>query len=165
MNINIDNYEAYLIDYLDGQLSEEESRQLKQFVTQQSLDFDELVQDLPTLEPQPIEYEHKETLKKKATIIPLIAKIAAAAAVVALLFGLLWNRNNTTPQEQPMAEQKIDEIMNEIPEQVRNDESRLPEFVSEPITNNSSTINNQQSTKPSQRKLKSLTTSFHFWPT
>ena len=47
MNITIDNYEAYLIDYLDGNLNEDETRQLQQFVAAQGLDWAELTEGLP----------------------------------------------------------------------------------------------------------------------
>lgn len=104
MNINIDNYEAYLVDYLDGQLSETECRQLKQFVARQGLDFDELVKDLPELEPKTVTYEHKDSLKKKAKVIPLLTKIATAAAAVTLLFVLFWNQNEIPTKQLPLAE-------------------------------------------------------------
>ena len=39
MNITIDNYEAYLLDYMDGQLNPEKTLQLKQFVAAQGLDW------------------------------------------------------------------------------------------------------------------------------
>ena len=37
-NINIDNYEAYLLDYLEGNLSPDKAEQLKAFVVAQGLD-------------------------------------------------------------------------------------------------------------------------------
>ncbi len=45
----------------------------------------------PRLVPPQVVYEHKDALKKTA-VIPLYAKVAAAAAAVALLFGLFWQR-------------------------------------------------------------------------
>lgn len=106
MNINNDNYEAYLVDYLDGQLSDDECRQLKQFVALQGHDLDALVSDLPYLEPQAIEYVHKESLKKQAKMLPLFTRVAAAAAAVTLLFALIWNQNDTQPEPLPMAESR-----------------------------------------------------------
>ena len=126
MNINIDNYEAYLVDYLDGKLSEDESMLLKQFVTMQGLDFDELVQGLPSLEPQPIEYERKESLKKKATVLPLYIKVASAAAVIALLFGLFLNRHEPSPQDQPMAENEP-ELIQPIENVLETQATEVPE--------------------------------------
>ena len=48
--ITIDNYEAYLLDYMEGNLSPDEAEQLKAFVAAQGLDWDELTEELPHLE-------------------------------------------------------------------------------------------------------------------
>lgn len=175
MKINIENYEALLIDYMEGGLNDAEIQQLNTFCIQNHIDFEDLSENLPVLESSneiydgkenlfksesvafndidedqcklepdtSIVFKGKESLKKKAITLPLLAKIAAAAAVVALLFGLFWNRNENRPQDQPMAEQQIDEFLNKIPEQVQNDEKHLPELVSESNTNNSSPLTNK----------------------
>lgn len=179
MKISIDNYEAYLIDYMDGRLNDAEIRQLKAFCVQNHIDFEELTEDLPVLEStddifdekeylfknkiipfgsinednyeerfiayqellldgeeereveefadknpfllkdlriygncrlEPdtaIVFKDKENLKKKAVILPLYAKIAAAAAVIAVLFGLFWlpkNENDTANQQPVLVE-------------------------------------------------------------
>ena len=48
-NITIDNYEAYLLDYMEGNLSPDEAEQLKAFVAAQGLDWNELTEELPHL--------------------------------------------------------------------------------------------------------------------
>ena len=126
MKIDINNYEAFLIDYMEGRLDSAEIQQLKAFCDQNNIDFEELTQDLPVLDSPDITFEEKEclfksetapfddmddnlcklepdtsivfkdkeSLKKKAVILPLYAKIAAAAAVIILLFGLFWLPKN-----------------------------------------------------------------------
>lgn len=139
MKININNYEAFLIDYMEGRLDSAEILQLKVFCDQNNIDFEELTEDLPVLDSPDITFEEKEcllksetapfddmddnqcklepdtsivfkdkeSLKKKAIILPLYAKIAAAAAVIILLFGLFWlpkNENDGTNQQPVMVE-------------------------------------------------------------
>ena len=65
MNITTDNYEAYLIDYLDGNLSADETEQLKQFVAAQGIDWTELTEELPHLEAPQIVYESKNNLCRR----------------------------------------------------------------------------------------------------
>ena len=179
MKISINNYEAYLIDYMEGRLNDAEIQQLKVFCTLNHIDFEELTEDLPILkspndsydekeqlfknkivpfdginennyeerfiayqellldeeekrevedfveqnrflikdlrayakcklEPDTnIVFEDKDSLKKTAIVMPLYAKIAAVAAVIALLFGLFWlpkNENNSINQQPVLVE-------------------------------------------------------------
>ena len=104
MNITIDNYEAYLVDYLDGNLSESETKQLRSFVAAQGLDWDELTEELPHLEAPALAYENKEGLKKKATVVPLYAKIASAAAATGLLLTVSLWPEKSLPKVDPIAE-------------------------------------------------------------
>lgn len=139
MKININNYEAFLIDYMEGRLDSAEIQQLKAFCDQNNIDFEELTESLPVLDSPDITFEEKEcllksetvpfddmddnlcklepdtsivfkdkeSLKKKAVILPLYAKIAAAAAVIILLFGLFWlpkNENDGTNQQPVLVE-------------------------------------------------------------
>lgn len=105
MNINIDNYEAYLLDYVEGNLSPEEATQLKQFVAAQGLDWDELTSPLPHLEAPQIAFEGNR-LKKKRAVMPLYVKIASAAAAAGLLFTIgLWPEKQL-PKMEPIAELK-----------------------------------------------------------
>ena len=75
MNINTDNYEAYLLDYQEGNLNESEARQLKEFVLAQGLDWDELTEELPKLGVPNLVYENKEALKKRTKKVPLFVQI------------------------------------------------------------------------------------------
>ena len=109
-NINIDNYEAYLLDYLEGNLSPDEAGQLKAFVAAQGLDWDELTEELPHLEAPTLAYENKEGLKKKATVVPLYVKIASAAAAAGLLLTVgLWPEKSL-PKVEPIANLKPIEV-------------------------------------------------------
>ena len=117
MNITTDNYEAYLIDYLDGNLSDDETEQLKQFVAAQGLDWAELTEGLPHLEAPQIVYQNKSALrslslskgrsdKEKRHIVPLYIKIASAAAAAGLLLTIgLWPEKSL-PEVEPIAELK-----------------------------------------------------------
>ena len=108
--ITTDNYEAYLLDYMEGNLSPDEAEQLKAFVVAQGLDWEELTEELPHLEAPQIAYENKESLKKKATIVPLYVKIASAAAAAGLLLTVsLWPEKSMTKVE-PIANLKSIEI-------------------------------------------------------
>ena len=179
MKISINNYEAYLIDYMEGRLNDAEIQQLKVFCTLNHIDFEELTEDLPILESpndsydekeqlfknkivpsgsinednyekhfiayqellldeeekrevedfveqnrflikdlrayakcklEPdtsIDFEDKDSLKKTAIVMPLYARIAAVAAVIALLFGLFWlpkNDDNNTNHQSILVE-------------------------------------------------------------
>ena len=115
MNITTDNYEAYLIDYLDGNLSADETEQLKQVVAVQGLDWAELTEELPHLEAPQIVYQNKSDLrslslskgrsdKEKRHIVPLYVKIASAAAAAGLLLTIgLWPEKSL-PEVEPIAE-------------------------------------------------------------
>ena len=106
MNITTDNYEAYLLDYVEGNLSPEGAAELKAFVAAQGLDWDELTEDLPHLEAPEIAYEGKERLKQKPKVVPMYVKIASAAAAAGLLFTLVWKPNETLPKQELLAELK-----------------------------------------------------------
>lgn len=106
MNITIDNYEAYLLDYVEGNLSPEGAAELQQFVAAQGLNWDELTEDLPHLEVPEIAYEGKERLKQRPKVVPMYVKIASAAAAAGLLFTLVWKPNETLPKQELLAELK-----------------------------------------------------------
>lgn len=105
-NITIDNYEAYLLDYMEGNLSPDEAEQLKAFVAAQGLDWDELTEELPHLEAPQIEFEDKERLKKKGAVVPLYVKIASAAAAAGLLLTVTLWPEKTLPKVDPVVELK-----------------------------------------------------------
>ena len=115
-NITIDNYEAYLLDYMEGNLGPDEAEQLKAFVAAQGLDWNELTEELPHLEAPQIEFENKERLKQRPlslskgrpnrTIIPLYVKIASAAAAAGLLLTVTLWPEKQLPKVEPVAELK-----------------------------------------------------------
>ena len=120
MNITTDNYEAYLIDYLDGNLSADDTELLKQFVAAQGLDWEELTEDLPHLEAPQIVYQNKSKLRpewiasflamtqsgSKKNIVPLYVKIASAAAAAGLLLTVSLWPEKSLPKVDPIAELK-----------------------------------------------------------
>jgi len=90
-NITTDNCEAYLLDYMEGKLSANETEQLKVFVAAQGMDWKELTEELPHLKVPTVAYPDKASLKKKGAIVPLYVKIASAAAAAGLLLTVtLW---------------------------------------------------------------------------
>lgn len=117
MNTNIysDNYEAFLLDYLEGNLGPDETAQLKAFVAAQGLDWEELTEELPHLTAPELVYQDKDNLKQRAlslskgrplNAIPLYAKIASAAAAAGLLLTIgLWPEKSM-PTIEPVAELK-----------------------------------------------------------
>ena len=105
-NITTDNYEAYLLDYLEGNLGPDEAEQLKAFVAAQGLDWNELTEELPHLEAPQIEFENKERLKKKGALVPLYVKIASAAAAAGLLLTVTLWPEKQLPDVEPVAELK-----------------------------------------------------------
>ena len=123
-NITIDNFEAYLLDYMEGNLSSEMTTELKTFVAAQGLDWDELTEELPHLKAPQIVYEGKEKLKdpepveeskgrssdNKRTIVPLYIKIASTAAAAGLLLTVTLWPENSMPKVEPIANLKPIEI-------------------------------------------------------
>lgn len=66
MKINRNNYESFLIDYLDGRLMPDEVAEVKTFLLNNpdiAAEFENL--SLTTLTPDPVEFNDKESLKKK----------------------------------------------------------------------------------------------------
>jgi len=112
-NITTDNYEAYLLDYMEGNLSADETKQLKAFVASQGLDWEALTEELPHLEVPTVAHPDKESLKKKGTIVPLYVKIVSVAAAAGLLLTVtLW------PEKQPPTVEPIAELKPILPERI-----------------------------------------------
>lgn len=106
MNITADNYEAYLLDYIEGKLSHEEAAVLHAFIVSQGLDWDELTEAMPHLKAPQIEFKNKQRLKKKSVVVPLYVKMASAAAVTGLLLTIgLWPEKQR-PKVESVAELK-----------------------------------------------------------
>lgn len=109
-NITTDNYEAYLLDYMEGNLGPDATQRLQAFVAEQGLDWDELTAPLPYLEAPQIAYVDKERLKKKTVVVPLYAKIASAAAAAGLLLTVtLWPQKQL-PKLEPLGDLKPIEV-------------------------------------------------------
>ena len=105
-NITTDNYEAYLLDYMEGNLNADETKQLKAFVAALGLDWNELTAPLPYLGAPQVAYDAKEKMKKKAAIVPLYVKIASAAAAAGLLLTVSLWPEKSMPKVEPIAELK-----------------------------------------------------------
>lgn len=116
MNITLDNYEAYLLDHMEGNLSEGETEQLKAYVAAQGLDWAELTEPLPHLEAPETVYEKKESLKKRTAVVPMYVKIASAAAAAGLLLTVTLWPEKSMPKVEPIAELKpIEAIQINLP--------------------------------------------------
>ena len=168
MNITIDNYEAYLLDYMEGNLGPDEAGQLKAFVAAQGLDWDELTEPMPYLEAPEVTYEGKEGLKQrslslskgrssdKTKVIPLYVKIASAAAAAGLLLTVgLWPEKSL-PKVEPIAELKPIQghvTLNEEP--MRLVPRRTIQFVDvQPVKNQ--TVEKQASPKAVAERVEAL---------
>ncbi len=69
MNINIKNYEAFLLDHIEGRLTKHQSILLKAFIHQHPElgKWEELSAALPNLIPEVLAYDLKNNLLQKAT--------------------------------------------------------------------------------------------------
>ncbi len=89
--ITKDNYQAYLLDFLEGSLSKENKRELELFLEKNPQFADELKSYEESLFLVPdldIKFEDKETLMhKKRFLFPLWAKYSSYAAAILLLIG------------------------------------------------------------------------------
>ena len=91
MKTNLENYEERFVDYMEGQLSADEMREVEAFVAQHpELEEDFKLFCSTKLEPDTsVVYTKKESLMQRTTVIrPLFVRIIAAAACVALLIGI-----------------------------------------------------------------------------
>ena len=121
-NITTDNYEAYLLDYTEGNLSPDEAEQLKAFVAAQGLDWNELTEELPHLEAPQIEFDNKERLMQRSLssskgrsndskrVVPLYVKIASVAAAAGLLLTVSLWPEKSMPKVEPIASLKPIEV-------------------------------------------------------
>ena len=137
-NITTDNYEAYLLDYTEGNLSPDEAEQLKAFVEAQGMDWNELTEGLPHLEAPQIEFD-KESLKKKGAIIPLYVKIASVAAAAGLLLTVsLWPEKSMQKTDTIAELKPIKAQLNLNEEPMRIIPRRIVQFVNtQPIESQS----------------------------
>lgn len=89
--ITKDNYQAYLLDFLEGNLSKEDKRELEVFLEKNPHFADELKAYDESIFLSPdltIKFEDKETLMhKKRFIFPIWARYSSYAAAILLLIG------------------------------------------------------------------------------
>ena len=68
--IDLNNYEAYLLDYLEGHLNEDLSHELQVFaLSRPELEIDLEVNELPTIEKEEIHFDRKDRLKKELDMV------------------------------------------------------------------------------------------------
>lgn len=89
--ITKDNYQAYLLDFLEGNLSKEDKRELEVFLEKNPHFADELKAYDESIFLSPdltIKFEDKQTLMhKKRFIFPIWARYSSYAAAILLLIG------------------------------------------------------------------------------
>lgn len=107
MKTNMENYEERFVDYMEGQLNAAEMQEVEAFVAQHpELEDDFKLFAASKLVPdESIVFAKKNSLmQKKAVVIPMFAKIMAAAAAVALLIGIgMLFMNNQEPSQKLVA--------------------------------------------------------------
>lgn len=114
MKINLDNYEAWMVDYIEGNLSADQQRELQEFLVfhpelQKELDAFNMTK-LPV--DTSVYYPNKEALKQPVGGGKIIAMgswkryAAAAAAVCTLFIGIRMFNGNNNNAIQPYAYQR-----------------------------------------------------------
>ena len=136
MKINQSNYEAYFLDYIEGNLDSHHERELNQFLDQNPHLKQELESFAPvTLTPEDVVYENKAALKRSANIINLHRRFyyyAAAAVIAALMifsvarFGFEADTTTPTPSGEGIATVDSSKI------QQNNQESQKQNTVEQP---------------------------------
>lgn len=104
MKITIDNYEAYALDFLDGNLGAEEELEFRKFLEKNPEIKEELagIDQIVVVPDLTQTYPNKKSLYRKEDhrIIPLWGKGWMIAAAIALLLGavtVLFIKNTSTP--------------------------------------------------------------------
>ena len=120
MKVNLDNYEAFLIDRVEGALSPSDEAELDAFLMLHPAIKEELaLYEATLLEPDTtIVYRDKDALNKKdGVVIPLFAAskwLIAAAAVTVIFVGVRF-MNNTAPEQSGAAYQPAT-VENTVPQ-------------------------------------------------
>lgn len=105
MNINKENYEEFLFDYMEGNLSAEEHAELKAIIEKDEFLKSELAAFEQTIlvPSDDVEYPYKDALlkqDKKTRIIPLYTYISVGVAAAIVLLAIVFMPNaadNTLP--------------------------------------------------------------------
>lgn len=104
MKININNYEEWMIDYIEGNLSDAQVKEMQEFLTfhpELKAELD-LFNETKLQPDTTVVFENKESLKKAVggrvvTMYSWVKYAASVAAVVMVFAGVRWfNSNNTT---------------------------------------------------------------------
>ena len=107
MKTNMENYEERFVDYMEGQLDAAEMQEVEAFVAQHPEFEDDfkLFAASKLVPDESIVFANKDSLmQKKTVVIPMFAKIMAAAATIALLIGIgMLFMNNSKPSHKLVA--------------------------------------------------------------
>lgn len=131
--INKDNYEAYFLDHLEGNLSEEGKKELELFLKENPKLGEELKaydNSLFLIPDMEISFKEKESLRhKKAFLFPLWVKYSSVAAVfilICLVAGKLFFQS-ISEKELPMSSPIASNIKESIVEVKENKAERKSE--------------------------------------
>ncbi|MBO6026860.1 MAG: hypothetical protein J6P73_06395 [Bacteroidales bacterium] len=121
MKTNLENYEERFVDYMEGQLSPDEMKEVEAFVASHpELEEDFKLFCSSKLKPNDaIVFTKKDSLmKKKTVVIPMFVRVAAIAASIALLIGIGIRSLNlglgTTHEKEPLIAVLPQRIMTKI---------------------------------------------------
>jgi hypothetical protein len=163
--INLNNYEEFLVLYVDNELNQEEKLVVEKFAAahahvQQEL---ELFQQTK-LQPEEIVFANKEVLykKEKVAVISMQWWRVAAAAVLIIaggitLYSVLYNRNNTieTPGTITKAETKKEQspaksILSNQQEQINDADKKIKENLATTETAKKQSTDKKEYVKPNK---------------
>ena len=101
MKININNYEEWMIDYIEGNLSDAQVKEMQEFLTfhpELKAELD-LFNETKLQPDTTVVFENKESLKKAVggrvvTMYSWVKYAASVAAVVMVFAGVRWFNSN-----------------------------------------------------------------------
>lgn len=136
-HINMDNYEAYLLDAVEGNLSASDRDALTAFLAahpELNIDLDEITLFyLP--EETPVVYPYKSSLKKRrgGIVLSLLSKngwrgLAVAAALTGILLTVwnVWNTGNQPPTIASTRQEVADTVDKTPPSEVQQEPTTAP---------------------------------------
>lgn len=158
--INKDNYEAYFLDYLEGNLSEKDKKELELFLKENPKLGEELKaydNSLFLIPDMEISFKEKESLRhNKSFLFPLWVKYSSVAAVfilICLVSGKLFFQ--TLPEKElPISSPIASNIKQPIIEEKENRAERKSEKKIRKENINKSIIQNQDSKSISIAKVE-----------